>query len=621
MGRTMWDPLLFLWTAAACWGSGSFFLRRLGVEPPTFLHRVLFSAGLGFVLLSYGVLALAVVGELRSAAVLVLLAAQTLLGMAEGGPLLGGTRAFLRGRWARDPVVRAALVIAALCSLFILAGALAPPDESDALTYHLPVARAYADGHRLADLTGVIRYSVFPQGMEMLFAVGFSLGEGPVFASLLSALFGALLAITAGALTRELTGNARWAAVAAVLFYSFPSVGVFSAQPLVDAPLAFYVVLGLLAALRWDENRRVAWAVLLSLYCGFAFAIKYTGAVTVFLPAALLLSRRFSRESLRIAPVFLPVFAVLAVPWLVRNALFTGNPVSPFLNGFFHGSNLDPFTEGALREHLASLSRHAVREELAFLRDFFFLHSPAPLLLLPLPFLYRRRPGRPLALALGYGILLYAVFDLFLPKQWRFFLAPLALVTASSFAALPLLGSGKSRLRGAFLAFAIGNALLPNGAITARQARKLPVLYGAETRRDYLARRLDNHAAAEYARRELPRDARILSLNDNRRFYFEREVIVATESPRGAFAYTARSGEEAVRRMREEKMTHLLVNGNPYWEERRRPSVLLGEETLRRFFIPVFEKSGVTLYALRAGAVPTVEGGRAAETTTKPPSP
>ncbi|MFH1682148.1 MAG: glycosyltransferase family 39 protein [Candidatus Eisenbacteria bacterium] len=591
--------LLATATVIGCAGLGNTIIDRLSLRGETGLARLLPAVGIGIGVFSLLLFALGAARILRSEtafALLLLLLAISYKGRSRLRLLHSGIRA--RDLLSRG-VNRAFIVIGAACFLFALVGASAPPTESDCLTYHLPVAATYAREGAIVGLGDTIRYSVFPQLIEMLFAFGF-LTTGVFFGQFVNVFFGVLVALAAAALVREIAGEDDLALAAGVLVYAFPSVAAFSTRPLVDLPLAFYLLIEVLAVLRWVRTGNSSWMIAAGLAAGFALAVKYSGGVAVFLPvAAAFLARREGRP--RALALFGAVSLLPALPWLARNFVETGNPVSPFQSGVFHGTNLDAFTAGELRRHLGDVAAHSARERLLLIRDLSFHHSPVILALLPVGLLLRSAWSRARALVLLWGGFLFVLSDLLLPHEWRFFLAPAVLLTAWSVACIPHAVRALGIPGPLLIVIVLVPCVLPNGAIVAREMKKLPVAVGLEAKDDYLRRRLDFYAVCECARSAIGPEARILSLQENRRYYFPGETAVATSSVRASFAYTMTDGEAAVEEMRTRGFTHLLINGNPYWRARRISTPLDDPSLLNKRFRPVCEANNVSLYELLPG--------------------
>ena len=123
--------------------------------------------------------------------------------------------------------------------------------------------------------------------------------------------------------------------VAAAIFLSMPVAALTSGWAWNDMLFTLFVVLTI-AHLR--EGRFVLAGVLF----GFASWTKYTFVLASIGIAAILIRERW-RDWLRFA---IPAGLIAAI-WMTKNAVLTGNPVYPFLNGVFHS----PYWNAALDQH------------------------------------------------------------------------------------------------------------------------------------------------------------------------------------------------------------------------------------------------------------------------------
>jgi hypothetical protein len=238
-------------------------------------------------------------------------------------------------RWSIWPPV---LVLAAMAGLALLAAANPPaflwkslgdPHPYDVLEYHLQVPREWYEAGRIVPLHHNV-FSHFPFGVEMHFLAAMYLRGGP-WAGMYTAQFLALahmaLAVLAvhGAVAQWSRGRftpllAAAAAAAVPWTVLLGSVAYNEAGIMLYAALAIGWTLGPGNARSW---------VLAGLLAGLGAGCKYTA-----LPMLLVLwplARLVARPRPRLAHLGLYVAAgCLAVsPWLIRNAVWTGNPVFP----------------------------------------------------------------------------------------------------------------------------------------------------------------------------------------------------------------------------------------------------------------------------------------------------
>jgi 4-amino-4-deoxy-L-arabinose transferase-like glycosyltransferase len=343
---------------------------------------------LSLLLLAVGSLALS---GWSVAATLVIIGALTGRGtLAWARQVAGWLRAPLPpGRWAR---FLAAITLGLAGLALILA--LLPPSKWDALAYHLAgpqqyVARGrfYAEPHN--------HFLGFPQIVETLFAGQLALTGRLTGAAVLHWGMGALLLLAVGGRAARL-GGAITGWLAAAILLGAQTVWIEMSIPYVDLLPMLLAVVGLGAAERWDEARQsgqkaplpgpfpdraregesaalsgqvplsssagegdlggeaealsslpgLRHAILLGTLAGFSIGVKYSALWLVIAFGVLLLWRgRGSgwRATLAYAAVYALAALLAFAPWLLRNALFYGNPVYPFV---FESAEMDAIRQG-----------------------------------------------------------------------------------------------------------------------------------------------------------------------------------------------------------------------------------------------------------------------------------
>ena len=253
-------------------------------------------------------------------------------------------------RWRTAICLVAAVVLA-----MALAGATMPPtsmgtvtgDAYDVASYHLQVPREFYNAgaiHYLPHNT----YSNYPLGGEMLFLLAMRSGGGPyagAYAAQLTHLMWGILAVAAlwVALPKE---RPAWRVASASLLATAPMLIYLSWLAYVElAQLAYLAVaVGLLRP--WLSRRDWRLALLIGLMLGGSCGVKYLSVgliaapVLVLMLLAALVGKPGGRRGRALAQVVLAGVACLVVmsPWLIRNALNTGNPVFPLATSVFdHG--------------------------------------------------------------------------------------------------------------------------------------------------------------------------------------------------------------------------------------------------------------------------------------------
>jgi hypothetical protein len=212
---------------------------------------------------------------------------------------------------------------------FYFVYALAPETSPDGITYHLGLVSRYLREGGFHRITTDI-YASFPQATEMLFLAAFAFGKHSAAKLVHFAFFAALAAMMICYGRRS--GIPTAGACAAVLVFAAPVAALDGTSAYNDLAGACTVFALFYLLELWDgENRGLP--VVAGLLAGFAFAIKYTLFTALLYAAAIVLWR--SRRRKRDAGVLVAAALPPMLPWLIKNWLWVGNPVSPFLNQLF----------------------------------------------------------------------------------------------------------------------------------------------------------------------------------------------------------------------------------------------------------------------------------------------
>lgn len=237
-------------------------------------------------------------------------------------------RSWLRRRWA--VIIAAGIVTVLMLPLLVLP--LYPPTEWDAVGQHLAAAKIYAEQHTLV-FTTYLRYPVFPQTNQMLFAGALLLGDD-LLAQMIEWLM--LMILVGGIIAcggRHLTPRAGW--WGAALLLSNPIVLKMGAAAYVDVALSLYVFLGGYAFWNWVKKKERVWLMMAGVLLGLAFSVKYPALffILLLLPVAFIAGRGRERWT---APLLMGGLAfAVALPWLARNFHYTRNPLFPFYYELF----------------------------------------------------------------------------------------------------------------------------------------------------------------------------------------------------------------------------------------------------------------------------------------------
>ncbi len=372
---------MIIWGGAVCLGRME--LRSLRICSVWDRSERFFLAGcLGLSTLSLVMLGLGLLGLLSRWPLLLLIAGVTLAECwwtwHELPAQISQTRHDPRTGWL--PVITWSVIVPFVCCMLL--GAMSPQTDFDVIEYHLGGPKEWYLQGSISRLPHNV-YTSFPFLTEMLLLSGMvCYGDwewGALAGQAVIAGFAPLTAIGLYGLgKRWFSESAGW--LAALVWLTTPWVYRISIIAYAEGGLACYLLATLAVVLRilWTAApeptvQPIRWYGLCGLLAGSAMACKYTGLVSVILPAGFLLLISTIRhvkagtvasaipsvqekqcdqppsQSLRttyLTPllnvsVFAAGIGIAIGPWLIKNTLETGNPVFPLAFSLFGGEGRD----------------------------------------------------------------------------------------------------------------------------------------------------------------------------------------------------------------------------------------------------------------------------------------
>lgn len=607
----------------AALAAGTAVLRVLGARPRSG-EQPLFALLIGLGLQGTLLLGMSAMGWMHPG----MLWGATLLPAAFGLGALRQLRAFAeaaqRALLNLTAFERAALLVVGSFVLVILyVGAQAPVTDWDSQMYHLRIpkqllaeGRLYlpADGNHLAFL-GLFQFLYLP-----LMAIGADAGPALLNAAMTLAL-GATLAVAGHSLL-----GARTGLLATIAVWGSSSLLLVGATPRVDIALTAALAITHFAVLRaFDDD--APWALpVAALAAGITLSMKYhalpyLGALAPFALWAAWTRERSLLALGRVAAVGLALVLLAWTPWLVKNLVFFGAPLFPFLaeqrlvpfladlSGSYAipadiprdalgamGRAREPISLEALLFRPAALSIE--REAQSYTRNPLFA-------LLPLALLYLR-DRRMLALALP-GIA-YLVFTLgwFKHTNLRYIIPALPMLALCAVEATRRFSERfrdprRTRLVLTSLALlAVTPALLVSWSRLVSIPRA-QVALGLWQRESLLMSEVP-YAVAQLVETATPENARILMLFEARGLYFNREVLQDNLLTNLAILQGIGATDRC---LAGSGITHLLVNEQaPQYYARRGANLhALGWDRFPDFaarcLVPVGVVRGEVLFRLR----------------------
>jgi hypothetical protein len=338
--------VLFVFAVAVALGSS--ILRSFRVRVDGAFEHGLFASGVGLFVLELATFALNIPGWLNKASAWCLIILAGALGWSGWGSaceFMAGLGSRIASQWqSRHATTRPILVcIAAVCGLEALLAS-APLTGSDAMHYHFTVPLLEMAGplYPRFDITN----SFLTGQAHLLISLGLALGSDR-FALDFIFLGGLLTATTLYLIARQFMSS-TWSLLAVLTFLISPMVFwqiTTSGSP--DIWMGFYTGIAVLAAWRGIDNNDSRLVILAGLLAGNAAGVKYTGwTVPIAICGYLFL---FFRP--RMAAIWSSCVAFLGgcLP-LIRNAVWTRDPLFPFLMRWLNPSRMNGYVLQAIRD-------------------------------------------------------------------------------------------------------------------------------------------------------------------------------------------------------------------------------------------------------------------------------
>jgi len=253
-----------------------------------------------------------------------------------------------REKTTRETVIKYLLFIILSCLVFsiifsIILLASVPPVSKDALIHHLAVPKLYLKHGSIHEIP-FMSFSYYPMNLDLLYLIPLYFGNDivPKFIHFSFALLTAWLIFDY--LKRRI--NAIYALLGVLFFVSIPIIVKFSINVYVDLGLIFFSTASLLLLLRWIEKGfSLRFLLLSAFFCGLALGTKYNGLITLFILTAFVpfLYSKYQQgmkhsfyKSAGYGILFLFIALIFFSPWMIRNYLWTTNPIFPLYDHWFN---------------------------------------------------------------------------------------------------------------------------------------------------------------------------------------------------------------------------------------------------------------------------------------------
>ncbi len=238
-------------------------------------------------------------------------------------------------------IVYSALIFAVIAAISILASV--PPVSRDALIHHLAIPKLYLRHGGMFEIPE-FSFSYYPMNLDLLYLIPlyFKNDIFPKFIHFAFALATALMIYRY--LKRRL--NTEYALLGSLFFLSIPIIIYQSTIVYVDLGLVYFLFTALIYLFKWvEDDFKIQNLIISAVFCGLALGTKYNGLVGLFLLglfAPFVYARYHAGEpshggkAIGYAAIYVLVAMIIFAPWMVRNVIWTGNPVYPLYNSVFN---------------------------------------------------------------------------------------------------------------------------------------------------------------------------------------------------------------------------------------------------------------------------------------------
>jgi len=487
------------------------------------------------------------------------------------------------------------LVFVLISSIVVLA--CVPPVSKDALTQHLAIPKLYLEHGGIHEIPHM-ECSYNPMNLDLIYLIPLYYGND-IIPKFIHFAFGLLTAwLIFNYLKRRI--NIAYAFLGVIFFLSIPIIVKLSITVYVDLGLIFFSTASLLLLLKWIENGfPLKYLIISAFFCGLAVGTKYNGLVTLFLLTLFVpfLYTRYQQgknpnflKAAGYGILFLFIAFIFFSPWMIKNYLWTNNPIFPLYNHWFNSQDAINRQEVGLFTY-RNLVYHETWWQMALLplRIFFQGQDGSPqyfdgrlnpfLLLLPFFAFYRFRRDTEvikveMKIILVFSVL-YFTFALFSSSLRIRYISPIIppLIILSIYGIKKMvlmisqLHSGAIKGIAAATIFLLVSLLLwLNGDYIVDQFRYVnPIRYlnGTLSRDNYIDKYRFEYPTIRYINENLPLNAKILFIYiGNRGYYCERSYIfdiIGNRSMLHQILKRSNRPEEILKGLKSKGITHLLI--------------------------------------------------------------
>lgn len=569
-------------------GLGSLLIKPFKLNKWTFVERTVIGLPLGLAAIAYCVFFLGLSGLIKPIHLICLLIITAIISIKYScnyfEEAISETRGF-KNTWSEFSIIKKVMFsTGALGLLLALFQAFTPPWDYDGLAYHLQGPRLFLEAGRIIPIPDNW-FTYYPSTWEMIYMLGMGLGSD-IFARLIhfSTLIVFLLATYAFG-RRFLPKSGGW--LAAAILLGIPILPLWGNAAYTDIAWALFQFLAIALFLVCIKERNPWLLGLSGIMQGLALGSKYlalSGAGILFV-FVLWYSLRDEgkwtgwKKVIRDGMIFGLGASIVALPWYLKNFIWTGNPVFPL---YFPQQVIDPTQLMIWMDYVNSFGTGKNWYDYLLLPFNLYLQHdkfgtfmgsmemPSPLFLFVLVYPWLRKT---IDIAIRnildlLGLILIAQFIFWaLGSHQNRFLLPL-FPGLSILAAVVLMSLSKRLLkyklgRSIMIGLSAGMVLVTLIFMYMYVGFLKPynVLLGNETKSGFLESVLRDYSGITYINNSLPLNTKVMFIWDGRGYYCNNKCLADVDQSRwSALIQNTSTLEEISDWLQERNITHLFFS-------------------------------------------------------------
>ncbi len=502
-----------------------------------------------------------------------------------------------------------------ICIVIVVLMCTTPPVDRDGLTHHLAVPKLYIKHGGIHEIHD-IEFSYYPQLVDLLYAVPLFFSND-IFPKYIHFMFALLTSMYVFKMLRR--RSSLFISISGALFFlTVPVIVRLSVSVYVDLGLFFFSFASMYYLLKWFSSghdnviscqnpdsvvscdnkglKGLKYLVLSAVSCGFAMSCKYNGLIVFLLMSFSVLWISSKKHRTKKAASEFILFCIISIgvfsPWLIKNYIWTGNPVYPLYNSLFNPSEIKNTEPDSGKKSHFYYRRVIFGESLAEtistpVRIFFQGKDDDPKffdgVLNPLLFFMPlvsvlielkrcRKKEAPdyekiLLFVFSWAFILFVYVQTDMRTRWAGpAIAPLVVLSFIGIDELWRIAESKAGYSGVIIKSVFFASVFAMFAMNAFYIKELfdkidplPFIKGDISRDEYIQKNRSEYAAYQYVNRNLAENVKIFGLFvGNRKYYCDRSIITDENIFRN-IARNSGSAENIFNKTVSMGITHFIV--------------------------------------------------------------